>query len=158
MIGATVHTDFQQSGRVLVYDDDEILLNLLRLVLAREGYDIKATPCAQEGIRLISIQRFDLAIADLGLRRSNGHELIRKIRERSPETAIMAVSAYPSDEVVRFARTHTQAFLDKPFSLIEFVHQVGSLLEQGRESTETALGHSPAESGIDVTEVATWRG
>ena len=152
MISSTVHTDLQQSGRVLVYDDDEILLNLLGLVLKREGYRIKVTDCAQEGIRLMSTQRFDVAIADLGLRRTNGYELVRMIREVSPETAIVAVSAYPSDEVVRFARRYAQAFLDKPFSLIDLVHQVGGLLERGRQASETALGHSPAGPGIEVAE------
>ena len=153
MISSTVHTDLQQSGRVLVYDDDEILLNLLGLVLKREGYHIKATVCAQEGIRLMSTQRFDLAIADLGLRRTNGYELVRMIREVSPETAIVAVSAYPSDEVVRFARKHAQAFLDKPFSLAELVREVGCLLEQGQQLSETVLGDSPAGSGIEVAAV-----
>ena len=101
----------------------------------------------------MSTQRFDLAIADLGLRRSNGYELVRMIRRLSPETAIVAVSAYPSDEVVRFALRHAQAFLDKPFSLIELVHRVASLLERGRQPSETALGHSPAAgSGIEVAE------
>ena len=152
MSSSTVHTDLQQSGGVLVYDDDEILLDLLGLVLMREGYHIKATLCAQAGIRLMSTQRFDLAIADLGLRRSNGYELVRMIREVSPETAIVAVSAYPSDEVVRFARRHAQAFLDKPFSLADLVRQVGSLLDRGRQTTETALGHSPAGPGIEVAE------
>ena len=153
MISSTVHTDLQQSGRVLVYDDDEILLNLLGLVLKREGYHIKATVCAQEGIRLMSTQRFDLAIADLGLRRTNGYELVRMIRDVSPETAIVAVSAYPSDEVVRFARKHAQAFLDKPFSLAELVREVGCLLEQGQQLSETVLGDSPAGSGIEVAAV-----
>ena len=152
MISSTVHTDLQQSGRVLVYDDDEILLNLLGLVLKREGYHIKTTVCAQEGIRLMSTQRFDVAIADLGLRRSKGYELVRKIKEISPETAIVAVSAYPSDEVVGFALRHAQAFLDKPFSLIELVHEVGSLLERGRQASDIALGHSPAGAGIEVAE------
>jgi len=153
MISSTVHTDLPQSGKVLVYDDDEILLNLLGLVLKREGYHIKATVCAQEGIRLMSTQRFDLAIADLGLRRTNGYELVRMIREVSPETAIVAVSAYPSDEVVRFARKHAQAFLDKPFSLAELVREVGCLLEQGQQLSETVLGDSPAGSGIEVAAV-----
>ena len=153
MVNSAVHTNLQQSRRVLVYDDDEALLNLLGLVLRREGYQIKTTLCTQEGMSLMSTERFDLAIADLGLRRLTGYELVRKIKEVSPETAIVAVSAYPSDEVVRFARQHAQAFLDKPFSLAELVHQVGFLLESGRQATATALQHSPAEPRIEVAKV-----
>ena len=121
MIHSAVHAESRESGRVLVYDDDQVLLGLLGLVLTREGHHIKATISAEEGMRLVSTELFDLAVADLGLRRSNGHELVRKIKEVSPQTVIVAVSACPSDEVVRFAREYAHAFLDKPFSLAELV-------------------------------------
>jgi DNA-binding response OmpR family regulator len=157
MVDPSVRTDPQQSRRVLVYDDDKVLLDLLKLVLKREGYHIHATDCIQEGIRLMSTERFDVVVADLGLRRSIGYELVRRIREVSPETAIVAVSACPSDEVVRFARKHAQAFLDKPFSLIEFVHQVGSLLEQDAQCSRRTSGQSQ-ESDSEMTEVRSWEG
>jgi len=149
MTGSAVRAHLQRSGRVLVYDDDQVLLDLLGTVLTREGYQIEATLCAHEGIRLISTQRFDLVIADLGFRRASGYELVTKLREVSPETAILAISAYPSDGVAHFARTHAQAFLDKPFSLTELVRQVGFLLESGRQPTAPVLGHL----GIEVAEV-----
>jgi DNA-binding NtrC family response regulator len=152
MTSSIVKADLQNSGRVLVYDDDEILLDLLGTVLIRDGYHIETTLCAQEGTRLISTQRFDVAVVDLGFRRTSGYGLLRKIKEVSPETVILAVSAYPSDEVVRFARTHAHAFLDKPFSLAEFVCQVGCLLELGRETTDTELAHSPDGLGVEVAE------
>jgi DNA-binding response OmpR family regulator len=153
MTSSTVKADLQNSGRVLVYDDDEVLLDLLETVLTREGYQIETTPCAQEGIRLISTQPFDAAIVDLGLRRTSGYGLVRKIREVSPRTAILTVSAYPSDEVVRFAHTHAQAFLDKPFSLTEFLRHVGELLELGRRITGTELAPSIAGLSVNAAEV-----
>ena len=99
----------------------------------------------------MSTQRFDLAIADLGLRRSNGHELVRMIREVSPGTAIVAMSAYPAQEVVRFAREHAQAFLEKPFSLAELVDVVGCLLAQGQQrARETIRADSSAAPPVRV--------
>jgi DNA-binding NtrC family response regulator len=152
MTGSAVHAHIQRSGRVLVCDDDEVLLDLLRTVLTREGYQVETTLCAQEGIRLISTQGFDVAIVDLGLRRTGGYGLVRKIKEISPEMAVVAVSAYPSDAVVRFARTHAQAFLDKPFPLAELVYQVEFLLELGRQATGTDLAHTPAGLSGEVAE------
>ena len=102
---------------------------------------------------MISTQSFDAAIVDLGLRRTSGYGLVREIREVSPKTAILAVSAYPSGEVVGFARTHAQGFLDKPFSLAELVRQVSCLLEPGRQTTATELAQSPAALGIEAAEV-----
>ena len=105
MTTPTAKADLQNSRRVLVYDDDEVLLDLLGTVLIREGYEIETTLCAQEGRRLISTQSFDAAIVDLGLRRTSGYGLVREIREVSPKTAILAVSAYPSGNSSRHSAT-----------------------------------------------------
>jgi len=153
MSSSATQANPQHSTRVLIYDDDEVLLDLLGTVLIREGYEIETTRCAQEGVHLISTRPFEAAIVDLGLRRTSGYGLVRKIREVSPGTAILAVSAYPSDWVVGFARTHAHGFLDKPFSLAELVRQVGELLELGGHTTETELAQSPAALGIEAAEV-----
>lgn len=138
MESATADPHDRRAERILVYDDDGVLLNLLGLVLSREGYDVTATVSEQEAIACGPTRPFDLAIADLGLHRSNGYRLVRMISEESPETAIVAISAYPASEVVRFAREHARAFLDKPFALRDLVDVVRSTLAQGLK--ENAAG------------------
>jgi len=131
MVSSLVSTDRDGQERILVYDDEPVILDLLGLVLSREGYDVTTTPCDEEAFGLMSGQRFDLAVADVGLRPSNGCRLVKVIRDVSPETAIVAITAYPAKEVVRFAREHAQAFLEKPFALSEFLTVVRTALGQG---------------------------
>ncbi len=146
MAASSKDTNHQAYERILLYDDDQVILDLLGLVLSREGYQVAATPCDQEALGLVSAQRFDLAITDLGLRRSNGCTLVKKIRELSPETAVVAISAYPAREVVRFARENTEAFLPKPFAL-------GDLLSTVREALgDGSLADAPEDSGIASEE------
>jgi len=141
MVSSRKNGNPKESERILVYDDEQVILDLLGLVLSREGYQVAATLCDDEALGLVSTERFDLAITDLGLRRSNGCRLVKKIRELSPDTAVVAISAYPAREVVRFATENAQAFLQKPFAIGELLSAVrealedGSLANEGGEST-----------------------
>ena len=150
MESATADPHARRAERILVYDDDRVLLDLLGLVLSREGYDVTSTVSEQEAIACGSTRPFDVAIADLGLRRSNGYRLVRMISEESPETGIVAISAYPASEVVRFAREHARAFLDKPFALRDLVDVVRSTLAEGLK--ENAAGRDAFVAG-EVSEL-----
>jgi len=127
----------RESGRVIVYDDDRLLLEVLETTVRREGHQVAATPSEEEAIALARAQHFDLAVVDLGRQRSKGYDLVGVISATSPETQIIAMSAYPAQEVVRFAREHAQAFLEKPFSLAELVEVVRCILAEGQLHGET---------------------
>lgn len=131
MASSRKNSDHQEPERILVYDDEQVILDLLALVLSREGYQVAATLCDEEAHGLVSTQHFDLAITDLGLRRSNGCKLVKMIRALSPDTAVVAISAYPAKEVVRFARENAQAFLQKPFALSDLLSVVHEALGDG---------------------------
>lgn len=135
----------RQSGRIMVYDDDRLLLEVLVTAVRREGHQVTATLSEEEAIALARAQRFDLAVVDLGRQRSKGYDLVRAISATSPETRIVAMSAYPAREVVRFAREHAQAFLEKPFSLAELVDVVSRILAQAKAERETVRQDSFAQ-------------
>ena len=147
---STVDRRDRQAGRILVYDDDRLLLDVLVTMLRREGHQVTATHSEQEAIALARIQHFDLAVVDLGRQRSKGYELVGAI---TPNTPIVAMSAYPAQEVVRFAREHAQAFLEKPFSLAELVDVVGCISAQGQRAGERMRADSSAAPCARVAAV-----
>lgn len=140
----------RRKGRILVYDDDRLLLEVLVTMLGREGYQVTATHSEQEAIALARAQHFDLAVVDLGRQRSKGYDLVRVVSATNPETPVVAMSAYPAQEVVRFAREHAQAFLEKPFSLAELVDVARCILAQGGWARETARQDHTAAPRIRV--------
>jgi two-component system response regulator RegX3 len=121
---------------VLVFDQEGVIVDLLALVLEREGYVVTTAASHEEALELFSRGTFDLAIADLGLHNGHGGRLVRKIKEISPETAIVSMAASPTREIQRFAEEHTAAFLTKPFDLSEFLAAVRSAL--GRKPVQEA--------------------
>jgi DNA-binding NtrC family response regulator len=144
----------RQAGRIMIYDDDRLLLEVLVTMLRREGHQVTATHSEQEAIVLARAQHFDLAVVDLGRQRSKGYDLVGVIAETSPETPVVAMSAYPAQEVVRFAREHAQAFLEKPFSLAELVDVLRCISAQGQWAAETVRADSPAGPRIRAQQRA----
>jgi DNA-binding response OmpR family regulator len=115
---------------ILVFDDEPVILDFLATALSREGYHVTTTPRGDEALGLSASQRFDLAIADLGLRQRDGRHLVRGIKQVSPGTAIIAMTAYPTNEVVQFAEEHAEAYLTKPFNIGELLNVVRRAMRQ----------------------------
>lgn len=141
MTSSVATIDHQAHERILVYDEEPVILDVLGPVLRRAGYQVTTTPCDEEAIGLMATESFDLAVTDLGLHRPNGCRLVEVIRDVSPDTPVVAITAYPSTEIVRFAEEYAQAFLEKPFALGEFLEVVRSALERSmsRQQIERSI-------------------
>jgi CheY-like chemotaxis protein len=124
-----------------VYDCEPIILDLLASVLQREGYRVTATRLRDEAMKLVSSHKYDLAIADLEVRKMDGCQLIDRIRQVSPDTRVVATTAYPAREVVTYAEEHAEAFLTKPFGIADLLSAVRRVLD-GRAMAD-AYGSAP---------------
>ena len=131
--------DVEGSGRILVVDDEQIILDLLERVLSREGYQVSTLRRPDAALSEVRAGQFELAIADLDLWRSDGSELMRLIEQASPRTAIVVMTGYPEEAIVRFAREHAQGYLEKPFALEEFLAVVRAALAVRRPSTRSRV-------------------
>lgn len=90
----------QKPVRVLLADDNASILEAVQSLLESEG-DLKVAGCASGGddaVLLGSQMRFDLAILDINMAGGNGIEAARRIREISPATRVVILSAHASPE------------------------------------------------------------
>ena len=123
--------------RILVIDDDETILDLLKDTLSPE-YQISTAHDSLEGVELMMSERFDLLIIDLGMPVLDGVELIGKIRQNSPfnKIPILVLSAYPELRA-RLRGADVDAVMAKPFGIEHLQKTVGKIIsgEMGRGST-----------------------
>jgi DNA-binding response OmpR family regulator len=134
---------------ILVLDDEPVILDLLTAVLHREGYRVTTTRLCEEALNLVSTRSYDLAIADLELRRNDGCRLVTTLGRISPGIPIVAMTAYPASELVAFAEEHVDAFLIKPFGISELLAAVrraldGRVLRDARGMASMASRESAA--------------
>jgi CheY-like chemotaxis protein len=105
--------------RVLVIDDEPLLCEAVRRMLAGEA-EVETTNSPVDGLaRLLSTERFDAVLCDLLMPVKNGMQLFLELQEKRPEVAArlgFVTGGAFSEEGQAFLRAHSDRVLEKPFS------------------------------------------
>lgn len=121
--------------RILLVEDtlDEALL--IRTVLEDEiGAKVTLAQDGLRGCQLAENQQWDLVVTDLNIPGKDGMEVIRTSREASPQTPVLATTAYTRpDHVDQALRAGADDVLDKPLDRDDFVARVRTLTRDRRE-------------------------
>jgi two-component system cell cycle response regulator DivK len=124
---------------ILVVEDNERNLKLLRDVLDYAGYDVRVARTAEDGITLALSEPPDLVLMDLQLPGMDGMEALRRLRE-SPRTADIPVVAVTAQAMKHDRERALEAgfdgYIEKPISVRVFPDQVRSFLSGGQVGTE----------------------
>jgi CheY-like chemotaxis protein len=119
--------------RVLAVDDEDDALGLLRVILESAGAEVITAGSAQRALELLPGGSFDALIADIGMPRMDGLELIRAIRASLPAPAnripAAALTAYArSEDRLTALSSGFQMHIAKPVNPGELVGAVAALL------------------------------
>ena len=118
-------------ARILIVDDEKPILTYLSAVLARDGYSIVTTDNGAEALELVRNDDFDLVLCDLMMADINGLQVLEEVRERSPDTAFIVVTAYASVRSATAAmRLGASDYLLKPFDDEELCLRVRNAVEK----------------------------
>lgn len=92
--------DLEEKSRcsVLLIDDDEIQLDLMRTLLSESGYQVYATADGPQGIDLYKGHHPNVVLLDLGLPSMSGLEVLKEIRKFDPSAKVIVVTGYGSVE------------------------------------------------------------
>ena len=124
---------------ILVVEDNERNLKLLRDVLEYAGYDVRVARTAEDGITLAVSEPPDLVLMDLQLPGIDGMEALRRLRE-SPRTADIPVVAVTAQAMKQDRERALDAgfngYLEKPITVRAFPDQVRGFLSGGEVGTE----------------------
>jgi len=124
--------------RILVADDDRHIAELVRMYLAKAGYDVTVARDGTETQRVLREQPFDLAVLDIMMPGADGLQIIRHLRKRS-EMPVIFLTARSSDvDKVAGLQFGADDYVTKPFNPTELVARVQSVLRRTRASAEPA--------------------
>jgi two-component system response regulator MtrA len=121
------------SGRrlILIADDDEDIVALVKAVLERSGHEVVAVGDGAEALASVRRRRPDLAVLDIAMPQVDGLEVLRRLRADAETTALPVVllSAQAQEaDVERGFATGASAYVKKPFSPRELAARVAELL------------------------------
>jgi two-component system response regulator GlrR len=122
---------------ILIVDDDNNMLEVLRLRIAAEGYKVVISTNANDAISAAKNNMFDLALVDLRIAEENGIELMKNIGRISPEVPVIILTAYGTIETaVEAMKQGAYSYLAKPFDHRELILQIKNGLEKSSLSRE----------------------
>ncbi|MBI5865615.1 MAG: response regulator [Planctomycetes bacterium] len=128
--------------RALVIDDDQSVCHRINEWLTAEEYDVFACTDSTTGLREAAAAPFDLALVDLRMPDVDGSDVIAALMKSSPQTRVLAMSAFPEREhVVRAMQAGACDLLSKPIQKPSLLDALGrQLAELGfAERTESAF-------------------
>jgi CheY-like chemotaxis protein len=124
---------------ILVVEDNERNLKLLRDVLEYAGYDVRVARTGEDGVTLAVKEPPDLVLMDLQLPGIDGMEALRRLRE-SPRTADIPVVAVTAQAMKQDRERALDAgfdgYVEKPISVRAFPDQVRGFLSGGEEGAQ----------------------
>lgn len=128
------------SMKILIVDDDPDILEVLRLLLNLEGYDVSTASDGMTGLSLARENTPDMIILDLNLPDINGQQICKIIRgELNVPILILSARDNVSDKVVCL-EYGADDYLTKPFENIELIARVKAILRRAdKNDDETAL-------------------
>jgi len=107
----------QVKKRILIIDDEQLVLSVMFDLVSFLGYDVKATTVGFDGVELLHRERFDLVIVDMIMPQVGGLALSKVIRQEHPEIPIPAISGYYEKLVSSVRSPDVDAILAKPVTL-----------------------------------------
>lgn len=114
----------ENPARILILDDDPNILRFLLRALFKQGYSVQAVDHPTKALELLARNRFDLVITDLKMPEMDGIVFLKRIKESSPTTEVILMTAFATVETALEAmKLGAFDFLVKPFNL-EDVKQV----------------------------------
>ncbi len=120
--------------RILIVDDEENLVDFLRLLFEGQNYAVTVAHSVTGGREALDGANFDLLLCDLTMPDGNGLELLREIkRQREELTAVIMMTAYTSTEsAIEAMKLGAYDYVSKPFD----VEELKLLVEKALEKTQ----------------------
>ncbi len=137
--------------RLLVLEDDQNLRESLVDCLTEQGYEVVAVGRGKDAVLEASSQVFDLFISDIRMDGITGLDAIEQAKGHQPALSSMVVSGYCSEaETLRAIELNVGAYLQKPFSMQDFLARVSELLAKRSEQQRFSL------QAMQLQKVVTW--
>jgi DNA-binding response OmpR family regulator len=116
--------------KILVVDDDAIVIKSCKRILEAEGFEVSTVPSADDALEAIKNYDFDLLLIDVKMPKRDGMYLMREVKKSRPEVPIIIMSGYPTPETIAdVLNLGANLFIPKPFRPDELMKSVRQVLK-----------------------------
>jgi DNA-binding NtrC family response regulator len=117
---------------ILIADDDSSFRRVLEYQEKQAGYDVLTAEDGKQALEIFSQNRCHAVLTDLDMPELSGNELLKSIKQQSPDTPVIVITAYGTiDSAVEARKTHTPAagVFPSPWSFHDWPWSGSSLIQ-----------------------------
>lgn len=133
--------------KVLIVDDELLLIKGLKYSLEQDGYEVDSVLEGNEAFRKISLEEYDIVILDLILPDINGLELCQKIREISNVPLLILSTNNEDMNKILSLEYGADDYITKPFNILELKARMKAILRRTK-----SINQRPNEQTIVVDD------
>lgn len=136
--------------RILVVDDDENMVYIIKDALQHEGYEVSTAGDGATGIQLVSIKHPDLVIADVMMPGMDGFSMLESIRRIGYNMPVLILTARTdTEDLLQGYDKGANDYIRKPFVLAELMARVRAHL-RFRKMDNTNMKYSVGDCDLDI--------
>jgi two-component system response regulator PilR (NtrC family) len=137
----------ETANRILIVDDELSMRELLSIMLRKEGHEVATAENGELAIKALHSDIFDLVITDLKMPQMDGMTLLKAVKESSPDTVVIIITAFGTTEGAEKARSlGAYDYIGKPFNNDEIKLVIHNALEKRHLRKENILLKREIES------------
>ena len=127
------------SKKILVVDDDELLLDAMSQMLLRMGYSVTVANDGEKGLSLFLRRQCDIVLTDFDMPGLDGISLAFRIKEMAPDTLVILMTGHDRESIMGYIKhSAVDLALFKPFELLT----LEKVLQQSQTRREQKLRSS----------------
>lgn len=124
-------------AQLLIVDDEASMCEFLEIILQKNGYQVSSRQSARAAIKDLETGTFDLVISDINMPEMSGLELLQLIKEKSPSTEVIMITAYAStDTAIQAMKRGAYDYIIKPFNNDEILLTIEKALKNSQLQRE----------------------
>ena len=125
--------------KILLAEDEEHILDAIKLNLELEGFSVFTCTSGSEAVLLSQQQHFDLIILDVMLPGTNGFEACEQIKKINAKVPVLFLTALSDSQNRIKGLTLADDYLPKPFNLEELILRVKNLIKRAPQETQSDI-------------------
>jgi two-component system response regulator PilR (NtrC family) len=127
-------------GRILVVDDEKSMREILEIFLKNEGYHVSVAMNGESAVEALKSDIFDLIISDMKMPKMGGLELLKNVKESSPDTIFVVMTAFGTTKsAVEAMKLGAYDYIQKPFQMDDIRLVVKNALEKKKLQKDVSI-------------------
>jgi DNA-binding NtrC family response regulator len=124
-------------GSILAIDDEQNIRHLIESEFSMEGLAVTTAGSGEEGLKLFDTEEFDVVLLDINLPKLNGVEVLKRLKQKSPDTEVIMITGYGDiKSAVDSIKQGARDYITKPFKLDEILALVKQAVKENRDHSK----------------------